>query len=434
MPALGPRPRDLHAPSEAEIRKRIQRQALAILAAFAAASLALFEILPDDLVQNFAALLGIGLLVVLVIVFSTLLVAGARREAALEGTLSLFIESLPVGVMFTDAAGKVTYANPSVTALLTGDPAADIRGRSGIDIVVPEERARVAAEIARRKTGAASTYEVHAQRATGEIVTAVITASPFQREGAFDGSMAVVVDVSEVVEARARAARYRDLASFALDVVTHDLSNRMQGVVAQASLAGMLVGKDDAKARKALASVQAAADQAGRLIKEVKQIAAAEREQWPKRRMPARELLDRAMAMADLPAEAGLAVGLTPEAQACVIEASDLGALGLAKMLEAAAEGSQGGGVTLEAKAQDGEVLLRVKGYRKVVSDADLAQLFAPPTQIGSAAIAWRSGVKFALAGAIWQAKGWQARAVREGDEVAFEVTAPRSPEPAGGG
>jgi len=127
-------------------------------------------------------------------------------------------------------------------------------------------------------------------------------------------------------------------------------------------------------------------------------------------------------------------VKVAPGAEGAHAEASELGFLGLAKIVEYAAEGSlaERPGAVLEigaerASGESGGIKVRVRGFRKTVSDDDIRVMLLPPGEQATGETRWRSGVKLALASAIAQAKGWKLQAVREGDGVVFEVRVPEA-------
>jgi PAS domain S-box-containing protein len=360
-----------------------------------------------------------------------------RHEIALIRTTAVSLEGLPVGVLIADDKGLVSYANPAV-ARMAGYQREDVVGKAVASFVHSDDKLRLIREFERSASGASSTYELHILHSSGRTLRTIITALPFTSEGRFDGTLAVVSDVTEVMETRAIADRYRQLSSFALDAVTHDLSNRMQLVVARAAMAGALLPEPEARARSAVAAAVQAAESASRLLKEVKLIAAAERARWPTRPMRLGALVEDAIALADLPAPAHVATEMAPGTSARTLEANELASVALAKLLEEAAEGSpKDGEARVECHAEliagsPTRVLLRVVGARRHVSDDDLKVMLATPGQLAERDTPWRAGVKLPLAAAIAQAQGWELRAVRaaEGRGTVFEVTFTLSPSP----
>jgi PAS domain S-box-containing protein len=433
MPVLGPRPRDLGIPTERDLRRRLRRQLAPVLGAFALLGLLVFDLLPIETSRDLDIIFSAIILVINVAVFGYLLLEAGRERIGTIRTLSVLFEGLPAGILFLDEGARVTYANPALEQL-TGYALSEATGSSVATFVHHEDRARVAIELANRKAGAISTYEMRIVRKDGKTLLAAVNAIPFFDGDRYDGSLAVVSDLTDILEAQARAARYKELSSFALDAVTHDLSNRMQEVVARTGITGALMAKDAGPAKASMAKLAQSADRAAALIKEVKQIADAERGNWPKRSIEVAALVDRALTLAAIAAGLGLEAEVSPEAAVAKVAANDLAPFVLSKLLEEAAEASSGqkggGGVLLEATVEAGpaaQALLRVHGYARSVSEEDLKLLLAPAGTRAELNTPWRSGVKLSFAAAVAQAQGWAIGATREkeGEGVVFEVRIP---------
>ncbi len=433
MPVLGPRPRDLVIPTERELRRRLRRQLAPVLGAFLLLGLLVFDLLPIETSKELDLIFSAIILVINVAVFSYLLLDAGRDRIGTIRTLSVLFAGLPAGILFLDEAGRVTYANPALEQL-TGFALLEVAGSSVASFIHPEDRARVAGELAHRQKGEISTYEMRIIHKDGSILRAVVNAIPFFDGDRYDGSLAVISDLTEILDARARAARYQELSSFALDAVTHDLSNRMQEVVARTGITGALMAKDSAASRASLAKVAQSADRAAALIKEVKQIADAERGNWPKRSLDISALVDRAMTLADIAAGLHMEAEVSTEAATAKVEASDLAPFVLSKLIEHAAESPSGrhgeGRVLLAATVEAGptpQALLSVHGFGRPVSDEDLKLMLAAPGGSAESGTPWRSGVKLSFAAAVAQAHGWAIRAAREkeGEGVVFEVRIP---------
>lgn len=433
MVALGPRPRDLTIPSERAVVRRVRVASAALFVAFLFGSFAAFGLLSAIGAESLAGVVYIGVLGAYGASFGYLLWRAGRRELALIRTTTVLFQDLPVGVVFLDESGKVTYANPALSRM-SGRTLEEVRGVEVAAFIHPEDKPRLERELRRRASGEVSPYELRVLRKDGNLLRTVITAIPLMDGDRYDGALAVVHDVTDVLEARARADRYQELSAFALDAVTHDLSNRMQAVVARTGIAAALLPAEASRSKEALATAAEAADRAGQLIKEVKQIAAAERENWPKRTLEITALVDRAIAIADVPVPLQVEAEVLPEAAAARVEASDLAPLVLSKLLEQAAEGAspaRGGGKLLLAvsveSAPEPQALMRVHGFNRTVSDDDLKLMLAAPREAAGRELPWRSGVKLSLAAAVAQAHGWGVRAVRDkdGKGTIFEVRIP---------
>lgn len=428
MAALGPRPRNLAIPNEAEVQRRLWRTTGTVFVAFALLGwLVMYEAASRLGGGVVTGLLGVSLLMSYGAVLGYLLLLASRREVALIRTTSIFLGESPIAVGFTDEKGKITYANPALERL-TGRSLAELADGPGDAFVHPEDRARMAAEAARSgaRPGRAGSYALRVLRADGTVLKTLISVMPFEKDGNFDGSLAVVVDLTELEAAREAAERSGQLAAFALDVVTHDLSNTMQSVAGRADLAVATMKGDEPAARKALAGVQDATGRATRLIREVKQIAAADRENWPKREVDVKALLDAALKGVAVPGDTPVQVQAAPEALGLSISVNDLAAVALGKLVEEAADAPPGKrrpiGIHVLVE-ESGALVFRVTGAGRNISADDLKSMVAAPRELAAKDKPWRAGVRLALAASIAEAHGWQLRALpAEGGGSVFEV------------
>src|SRR3990172_4922279 len=430
----------MRVPEEAEVRRRLARTTSLVFVAF----LVIGWVGMTSATAFFNSGVAVGVMGTLLLVacgsvLGALLFRASERELALIRTLSIFLGEAPVGVVFLDERGQVTYANRSIERL-TGRSLKEVKGASAAVFVPPDDRPRLVREMEQRARGESGVYEMRLLRADGGVLQVWSWALPFFKGERYDGSLAAIIDLTELDEARAEAGRYRDLSGFALDAVTHDLSNRMQEVITRGDLAAALLPTGADRAAAALASLAAAADRAARLIKEVKQIAAAEREAWPKREVELAAFVNRALEIAGVSEPTRVEAHILPEAAAVRIVASDLAPLVVSKLIEEAAEGAPSKEpsepLMLEARleaASAPEVVLTIRGFAREVSEDNLRLMLAPLREQRGEATPWRSGGRLALAPAVAQAHGWGLRAVRgeKGKGVVFEV---RIPAKAGGG
>lgn len=429
MTVLGPRPRDLRVPSERAVARRLTRVSTAVFLVFVLLGWASQAYVGINPALN--AVVGIALLASMGGVYWTLLIRAARREIAVTRMASVFLEGLPVGVLFLDSEGRIAYCNPAVPRLVAM-PASDVLQKAVRDFVPYDDQAGLLRAFERLRAGEPAVFEVRATRASGSRLQLAVTAIPFFDGGSFDGSLAVLTDLTELLEARATAERYRQLASFALDTVTHDLSNSLQVVAARAEMAASL--SKDAALQRVVGGAAQAAERATLLIHEIKMIAAAEREKWPRREMPLSVLIDRAVTLAAMPSDLSIEVHIEPEAAALILQASDLAPLALAKVVEEAATPHPGRGprpkLALHASVESASLraaVIRVKGSQRRVSDSDLKLMLEAPRELSERDTPWREGVRLALAAAVADAQGWWLRAARgEGpDGLVFELHIP---------
>ncbi|HEX9709424.1 MAG TPA: PAS domain-containing protein [Candidatus Thermoplasmatota archaeon] len=432
MASLGPRPRDLRVPSEDEVRRRLTRTTGLVFVTFLAVGWVVMVGAAQAFSSFGAGVTGSLLLMAYGGVLGYLLWRASLRELALIRTLSIFVGEAPVAVAFLDERGHVTYANQSLERM-TGLKLADLTDTSAARFVHADDRPRVAREVERRARGESGSYELRIVGAGGRELKTVVFALPFFDGDRYDGSLAAIVDLTELHAARESAEKYRGLASFALDVVTHDLSNAMQMVNSRAELAALSLPPAAGDARRAVQAVVEAAGRSSRLLVEVKQIAAAEREEWPKREVEVADLVDRAIALAVTAPDVTVDTRYSAEAAALTIQANDLSAIALAKLVEEASEPGMrrktphevGLAIAVEGEAAARALVFRVTGSTRAVGEADLITLRAAPREAAAADTPWRSGVRVALAAAVAEAQGWALRAVRGEKGAEFELHVP---------
>jgi two-component system cell cycle sensor histidine kinase/response regulator CckA len=135
------------------------------------------------------------------------------------------------GVALSDADGIMKYANPAFAAL-AGRPAEEMVGKPAADLFVPGDRLAQAEQGAKRARGESSTYVASFLRPDGSTVPVSINASPMVVSGRFDGSFAVVDDLTERLRLDAELRKQRDFANQILDTVGQGIAvTSVEGVI-----------------------------------------------------------------------------------------------------------------------------------------------------------------------------------------------------------
>jgi PAS domain S-box-containing protein len=106
------------------------------------------------------------------------------------------LSNMGQGVSVTDRDGRFEYINPAYGLLLGWDPQ-EIFGMTLNDVVPKEERALLKEQAKLRQTGVSNTYFSRLVRRDGSVVSIAVTASPRFTDGRYNGSIAVITDLTE---------------------------------------------------------------------------------------------------------------------------------------------------------------------------------------------------------------------------------------------
>lgn len=374
-----------------------------------------------------------------IIVFSVVLAYAAYRAGAKGAQLAqsamATLESLPLGLAVLSPNYKVEFANRALMAPL-GFEEKDLLGRRAATFLSEEDADRIASDHAKRTLGQTSSYRLRMKTKGGGGRDAIVTMLPYERQGFFDGVLAVVNDISEVVELRREAEHQSSLASFLSDAVTHDLSNAIQVALGRIQLAAQLAGAPGDRLFAALRDAEDSAQRSVRLIKEVKQIAIAERDRWPRSDIRFREILQEAVGSTGFEGSPRLRVDLAGEVLAARVKANGLLATALAKIIEEAAETAASSQAQLVARGRllnGGHLLqIEVEGSARAYTPEDFEMISKGPSGYHWGDTPWRCGVRIALAAAVLRAHGGTLAASHGpgGKGTAYAVTLPVGERP----
>jgi PAS domain S-box-containing protein len=130
-------------------------------------------------------------------------------EAALRASETRYrtlVDAAQEGICAVDAAGRLTFANGRLAAMLGYDGAALV-GRSVFDFAADGQRELARQRFGERRRGVAEVVEYALRRVDGTTMWARVSASPLTgADGSFEGAIYLV---SDVTEARAAAERLR---------------------------------------------------------------------------------------------------------------------------------------------------------------------------------------------------------------------------------
>jgi diguanylate cyclase (GGDEF)-like protein/PAS domain S-box-containing protein len=150
-----------------------------------------------------------------------------RAETALresEERHRAVVETLNEGLLITDEADRVLFANERMAAM-TGRSISEVVGRAASELfLAPKDWAALDARNRRRMRGHSERYEVEMRRKDGGVFFAEVNAIPFRdADGAIVGTLGAITDITERKRAedslRRSAREYRDLFESANDAI-----------------------------------------------------------------------------------------------------------------------------------------------------------------------------------------------------------------------
>ncbi|MFW9907192.1 MAG: PAS domain S-box protein [Candidatus Thorarchaeota archaeon] len=171
------------------------------------------------------------------------------------------VESMNDGLAIDDANGILLYANEAFCKMLEYTPN-EIIGKNWIEFTKTKDYQLIKAKMEERKSGKSDRYELEWVTKSGRLLPTIISASPIYRsDGIFNGTFAVVTEITAQKEAE-------DTVQFYLDLLTHDISNQLQVIMTSGGLLDQELPKsylEDAKK-----DIHDAVERCHRLITKVK--------------------------------------------------------------------------------------------------------------------------------------------------------------------
>jgi two-component system, sensor histidine kinase and response regulator len=180
------------------------------------------------------------------------LAAQAREVQTSADRLRLLTDAAPIGIFHTDSQNRYIYTNPPWTEI-TGISGGDAAGQRWDTIVGSEQRAELVAEDALDQTEFSRRFEL-AHPGERSRVVLVTSKATHDRDGAIDGWVGTLADVTAEAGAEAAMSNARDEATEAshlksdfLANMSHEIRTPMNGVIGMTDL--LLETKLDARQR-----------------------------------------------------------------------------------------------------------------------------------------------------------------------------------------
>jgi len=160
-----------------------------------------------------------------------------------EARYRALVERAGEGIWEIDEDARTTYVNERMARMLGREPA-ELVGQSYFDILAPGGAPTVRANLAERREGRATTYEVPLRHADGHEVWVSVTGTPrTDPDGRIRGSFAIVVDVTERRQAEATLRRAKDQAEAIaraktefVTTVSHEIRTPLNGILGMTQL------------------------------------------------------------------------------------------------------------------------------------------------------------------------------------------------------
>ncbi len=176
----------------------------------------------------------------------------------------ILVETMNDGLAIDDENGNLTYANEAFLKML-GYEFEEILGKPWVELTSGLEHNGVMEKISDRKKGLSEKYELSWKSKTGEIIPTIISATPLHdNDGRFQGTFAVVTEISAQKDAE-------EAVQFYLDLLSHDIANQLQVIMTSSGLLEEEVPTSYiSEARK---DISDAVERCNRLITKVKRAA-----------------------------------------------------------------------------------------------------------------------------------------------------------------
>ena len=218
----------------------------------------------------------------LIVLSATSLLAAAtqqQREAAEAGVREseqryrTLIERMNEGVNITDADAKMTFVSDRFCTMV-GYAREELLGETGAMLTLPEQHVLWEESHRKRRAGVSESHSLSMRRKDGKILHVWISTRPqFGPDGAYAGSLNVVLDITDrrLAEDRARGhldqlahvARVASMGEMA-SAIAHEVNQPLTAIANYASASLRLMQADKMSREESIAVMQQLADEAER--------------------------------------------------------------------------------------------------------------------------------------------------------------------------
>jgi PAS domain S-box-containing protein len=150
----------------------------------------------------------------------------AQALEASEYRYRSLVETMDSGLAVDNIDGKIVLVNDALCLMLGYDSLDELVGSPITKLMYGWTQNNVTEKVKARREGKMEQYEAQLKHKKGGVVPVMVSASPVvNREGEYQGSMAVFTDISELKKAEAEVR-------FLLDLLLHDIGNQLQLILA----------------------------------------------------------------------------------------------------------------------------------------------------------------------------------------------------------
>jgi len=141
----------------------------------------------------------------------------------------LLVETMNDGLAIDNEDGELTYVNDAFCKML-GCQADELIGKHWSDLTEEMTADDVRKKIRERKKGGSESYELTWSHKNGETVPTIVSATPYiDHDGNFEGTFAVITEISDQKNAE-------ESIQFYLDLLSHDIANQLQVIMTSSGL------------------------------------------------------------------------------------------------------------------------------------------------------------------------------------------------------
>ncbi|MCA9977219.1 MAG: GAF domain-containing protein, partial [Anaerolineales bacterium] len=127
------------------------------------------------------------------------------------------VTNMGQGLSVTDAEGKFSFVNPAFTQMLGYAPE-DLQGKTPFDIAAEGEQETLLTVQYNRRSGRATSYETRLRHVDGHAVDVLITGVPQWQGDVFQGTIAVITDLTERKQAEKAQLRFANQLETAVNI------------------------------------------------------------------------------------------------------------------------------------------------------------------------------------------------------------------------